>query len=136
MTEQINNEIQESYCSFEVSKLLKEKGCGCQNGKIAYAENGVNCERLASAFFNDEVYPYQTISHALAIEWIRVNFGIWPHAEYLFGKFTPNISMDFNFLAPEQVSDVMNWIKTRKEYDKPSDAHEAALLYTLKNLIP
>ena len=111
---EINNNIQEVHCSFEVSKLLKEKGfkqptlcyyfedgifvqnsykdiTGMDYGKefeIEYEEllsnwndnfvtkkNGDRCFGCDKSKGYFETYSAPT--HALVIEWLRVNFDIW-----------------------------------------------------------
>ena len=153
----MNNNITEDDCSFEVSTLLKEKGFQVSTSRY-YKPDGtfvVNFEEShgeseyrfdADDFFDNwndgrvvdnkngscwgcgnrgSYFPPVSLpTHALAIKWLRVNFGI-------------HISVDF---------DSKNWFavitilpnKDRHIYgssDSPEQATEAALLYTLKNLI-
>ena len=76
----MENNIDESYCSFELSKLLKEKGfnVGCK-----YFYHSVEkIESIANKYpLNSELNSkYSRPTHALAIKWIWVNFGIWVYA--------------------------------------------------------
>jgi hypothetical protein len=87
------NDIQEHYCSFEVSTLLKEKGfkvmCEMfytkprskmfgidEHGRYYPIINKSKCLYIsgqASALIKNIIYAP---THSMAIEWIRVNFGI------------------------------------------------------------
>ena len=50
---EINNNIQESYCSFEVSKLLKEKGFNISEDIFTISDDSKEKE--------DEIYPNTTL---------------------------------------------------------------------------
>lgn len=105
----MNNEIQEAYCSFEVSKLLKEKG------------------------FN----IYQP-THAIAIEWLRINFGIWIDIGYEPETGTDMLNEPYKIEWYSMVSKIgyLNLdIPTFHQYNTPQEATEVALLYVLNNLI-
>lgn len=85
----MDNSIKESYCSFEVSKMLKEIGFDCECNQIWYEQISTYINRVErNILFGD----YQHIenlkkheigfiikrpTHALAIEWLRINFGIY-----------------------------------------------------------
>ena len=149
----IINDIQEDYCSFEVSKLLKEKGfgvpCNFYYYEKYYAEMlNKNRERLGlterfqeggigkqlnkhwkGRLINRNQYDTTTSrpTHSLAIKWIRENFKyniytytngkIWhPCVQHLFG--------DIAVLSGKIGI-----------YNTSEEATEAALLYTLQNLI-
>ena len=99
----LNNDIQESYCSFEVSKLLESKGC-----TLGEHRDGL-------------------ITHALAIEWLRVNFGIWICAN-IVDKDGYFYSIDRSELDP------LDSIYS-DEFKTPQEATEAALKYVLEELI-
>lgn len=134
----INNNIQEPYCSFEVSKLMKEKGF--IKAGAAYTLDGqfwINSNLLNESITGKPkpvFIPCPT--HALAIEWIRVNFGIsieinlsfngneWLWESSKFGK-TINTKQTFK-----------NLLESGSGFNSPQEATEAALLYVLKNLIP
>lgn len=102
----MNNNIQESYCSYEVSKLLKEKGFGVPN-QLAFTGRG--------------------ITHALAIEWVRVNFGIW-----IFPDVTTGFEEWTGTAVKKGSSDLLCRLTP---FNSPQEATEAALLYVLNNLI-
>lgn len=128
--------IKEAYCSFEVSKLLKEKGfdesifefyVGSKDN-IKYARNkeGFRLSELDSDFY----YPH--ITHQMACAWLREKYGIFIAIN--------NDDLDFNWqcydlinrgstLDPKILSESYGGFK---HYE---DAVEAALKYSLENLI-
>ena len=86
-------------------------------------------------------HEYSRPTHALAIEWIRVNFGIWITAYAHARKWVVTI---------EDISE-KSWIREDgsermlprdigssnvEEKNSPQEAIEAALLYTLQNFVP
>lgn len=134
----LKNNIKESYCSPEVSKLLKEKGF---NGKtISFFDNSNKLsepkDRKVDGFIIYNILPWNTIkpfyiarpTHSIAIEWIRVNFGIWVSTDYdtkswfeIITIFSDNNNNDNRII--------------QNEYASPQEAIDAGLLYVLKNLI-
>lgn len=164
----MNNNITEDYCSFEVSKLLKEKGFSilCShyyfedgefkqneirdttgmdygsdivynlsefnenwNDKFLTKKNGDRCLGCSKSKGYFETFSSPT--HALAIKWIRENFGIYifPDPVYDFSVWTPRI---VNKVA---INSTHDYYKGVLEFISPEAAIEAALLYTLQNLI-
>ena len=159
MKDKINNNIEEDYVSFEMAKLLKEKEFGLsENCYIQlysyYDEEGVlqskpeayisrkynkldthlgadiidDFETHISYFDNslDGIYLAPTI--ALAIKWIRENFGIHistnsPTHELITWEYSIQTKL------PSYHRSLNKHFKTFVE------AENAALLYTLKNLI-
>jgi hypothetical protein len=133
----MNNNIQDDYCSFEVSKLLKEKGfdifCdyGYQDDKSLLRRNG----NLAQNGW------YNRPTHALAIKWIRENFGVYIHLESCPDSKWFYVIEDIsekgyirNDGSKRQMPRMLSL--SEKEFNSPEEAIEAALLYTLQNLIP
>lgn len=124
----MNNNIQEHYCSFQVSKLLKEKGFDIECSKF-YNNEGWNFnvgEHEHSFANNTELNGrgFSRPTHALAIEWIKVNFGFWIYVKLI---------SDNNWLFDVSI-DIFSF-RAEKGFSSPQEATEAALLYTLKNLI-
>lgn len=156
---EINNNITEEFCSFEVSKLLKEKEFDPVNkpeNKYGYREGysiklfhvyEINPEGVIrfgivqnnSTSFNDLLYDYTkegneyghhnyiAPTHALAIEWLRVNFGIWITCSPVINTWCNSIS----YLKDNKMTNST----TLDYFETPQEATEAALLYVLKNLI-
>lgn len=130
MIKTINNNIQEIYCSFEISKLLKEKGFDC--GVIAlYDKNGFheygNVPYGMDHSYNSSNKKDEICSptHALVIEWIRVNFDIWISVDY-----TKESKWFYNIVL---LSEDGGNIKTN--FNSQTEAYSEAIEYTLKNLI-
>lgn len=101
-TNEINNEIKETICSYYVSKLLKEKGFSVdclyhydetgelkENFEDIFVNPTFNNEKISVCNLfrnNDDVItnendkPYEIISaptHAVAVQWLIENFGIY-----------------------------------------------------------
>ncbi len=140
----MNNTIEESYCSFEVSKLLKEKGFEM------YASNGLafkgspknlNVHRWYQKFNGNEFYSFLDYhchndeisipapTHSLATEWIRINFKTWVQI------ISFNTSKDMRFQYQIRRFEWDGKISNDTLYETPQKAIEAALLHTLQNLI-
>lgn len=111
----MNNNITEDYVSFEVAKLLKEKGFEWYSTEGVW-QDGIPC-------------PTQ----ALAIKWIRLNFGI--HISFLL-RHEDKISYDF-YIEKIEITNEYKTIGPEEffYYESPEEAADAALLYTLKHLI-
>ena len=138
--ETINNNIQESYVSFEVAKLLKEKGADLIGGKKAYNLDGSRRISITSYHYNDETYPITDCTQSTAIEWLRVNFGIWIKIDHFL---TTENEVDWDFEIDTETTDIDengNYTALRSYdidcgYKTPQEATEQALLYCLTNLI-
>ena len=130
------NNLNEDYCSIEVSKLLKDKKCCVLTERFYYSDSKINAK---GKFYNDENKRdgfYNSPTHALAIKWIRENFGI--HI------YTHGCGMGFYCYVLQRADGVKNSI-IKSSYGGPKEidgmfsyveqAIEAALLYTLQNLI-
>ena len=145
----INNEISEDYCSFEVSKLLKENGF-----KVGTREKYVssNTEWLkAGEMFtpSDELdetgcenhgVPENKMigapTHALTIKWIRENFGWEILVEHLgLYSFKYIIKIPGNYANPIIGTNYNSNTGITDGYSSYEEATEAALLFTLQNLI-
>lgn len=142
---EIDNNIEESYCSFEVSKLLKEKEfdveClhfytkpkskmyGIDEHGRAYPIKNTSkklytCGQHASSK-DDNVYLAPT--HSLAIEWLRVNFEVFISIMYLDSVGA------YGFVTTTIVNNTE--VKEQYYFSSPADAYEAALKYVLEELI-
>lgn len=125
----MNNNIQEPYCSFEVSKLLKEKGLISNESKLFFGEDGFSRNKK-DYNMNTSVFAESYIerpTHALAIEWIRVNFGFYVEVDTPDGK-------DGKYEASvHKVKGYGSYYEY--EADTPQEATETTLLYILKHLI-
>lgn len=112
--------IQEDYCSYEVAKLLKEKG---------FDEP---CTELNKLCLRDGEKPVLKVTHQKATKWLREVHGIFIAIN--------NDDLDFNWqcydlinrgstLDPKILSESYAGYKTYEQ------AVEAALKYCLENLI-
>ena len=123
--------IEETYCSYEISTLLKEKGfdIGCYGrystrSKEFHFDATRKCE-------NHDLFTIAAPTHQMAIKWLRekgiyitIVYGDYPSLNKVF--WTPQIDSIEGFDLPDDFYE---------NYDKYEDAIEAALKYTLKNLI-
>lgn len=126
---ELKNDIQLSACSLEIAKLLKKKGFDCPT-KEWYQFGGGAVGLLTGKkekHNSKKTYCFSAPSPTLAAEWIWANFQLWIQA-YLIkeNKFNPMV-LDSN----------LNRIDNMKNatYDSPQEAVEAALLYTLNEVI-
>lgn len=142
----MNNNITEDYCSFEVSKLLKEKGFAVYCTSL-YTEDGKqNDVGNYNGVDDDNYISFSRPTHALAIEWIRENFGIhiYCHSEIKINgleitqldKYQGGITrINHTYIYGKINKNDIPKGPYRKPCNTPYEAIEAALLYTLKNLI-
>lgn len=123
----MNNNTIEDYVSFEVAKLLKEKEFNAYCNWYYDANKDPQLSYCSNSTLSSTVRVARP-THALAIKWIRENgfTDIW--VEPFFSKdpkvYIPQIWHRGEFIdsVPPQESFFL--------------ANEAALLYTLQNLIP
>ena len=137
----INNNITEQLVSFEVAKLLKEKGFDVKCGGW-YMEHGALFINYHKEEYNEVPFLHNTNkllfklnrvsapTQQLAIDWIRMNFGICISV----GCDTYSGKNDWNYGIniignPEFDYDSSN------SYNSPEEAKEAALRYVLEKLI-
>lgn len=153
----MNNNIEEKYCSFEVSKLLHKKGfhTGGNHGYDFYGTEIFNPK------INLQNGWYSSPTHQIAMEWLRVNFDIdiiispdktFKNTKYYFYEIaknadpinnTQNLHSEILEMCHQDVSG--NYINRDLfeikifemgfAFNTPQEAIEAALLYTLKELI-
>lgn len=128
----INNDIKEDYCSFEVSKLLKEKGFDIKCKTFFNAGSGwkIQNDDILRCGSDDDIIERPIIQ--MAIEWIRVNFGI-----HINSSFTFRVDYDkiyYSFLIYRQDDTGIEFFKKGEEYNSPQEANEQAILFTLNNL--
>lgn len=173
----MNNNIKESLCSFEVSKLLKEKGfkvptlcyyfedgefrqnelietTGMDYGSeftIEYQEflenwnnnclrkkNGDRCFGCDKSKGYFETYSSPT--HAIAIEWLRVNFDINIHDYHIaetdtWGADVYKLVHDYNKTRNGDCLLYSPILNNETLFKSPQEATEASLLKVLKELI-
>ena len=123
--------IKEAYVSFEIAKLLKEKGF--KEEVTNYYDSGGNFVESGYKFnYNFQTVEHSAPTHQMAMKWLREVYGLF-------------ISINLDYL---DWSFQMFDIKNRNENMEPTclsdsyachkcyeDAVEAALKYSLENLI-
>lgn len=122
---------QEAYCSFEVAKLLEEKGFEQHKCQHSYDSKG----RFK---WSDDLDPYECSAptHQMAMAWLREIHNKYCDIGY-------DIDLDWFFQVIDLKETVENDYPETKRYHTENDtgfntyekAVEAALKYTLENLI-
>jgi len=120
----MNNNITEDYVSFEVAKLLKEKGFDIRQA-FCFTKDG---KRKPEIWVNQNDNVGWECTHALAIKWIRENFN-W-NIETGYRNSHKDYSSTIYPMFPN------TQVHRTERFKTSEDSVEAALLYTLKNLIP
>ena len=141
---EINNNIREDYCSFEVSKLFKEKGFDVtclhfytnprskmygvdENFRFFSIKNTprklYTCGQHAT---KNSKNVFFAPTHALAIEWLRINFGIW--------ITITSISQESWQCHITKKGDSLGKLYF-EDFNSPQEATDAALKYVLEKLI-
>lgn len=155
----IDNNIKESYCSFEVSKLLKEKGFECECHGIwllnTQRKPFLSGQMLQKDYFkglkiyNEDkvwlVYKNHSVgwlcpTHALAIEWLRINFDINIHDYHIaetdtWGADVYKLVHDYNKTRNGDCLLYSPILNNETLFKSPQEAIEASLLKVLKELI-
>ena len=117
--------ITEDYCSFEVAKLLKEKGFNIECNTAYY--NGSLIDYTMYGFCIDGEFIFAP-THQMAMKWLRKIYGI----DIVIEVSDPS--------AKDRKYYCVIWNKNNDSYildlfDSYEEAVEAALKYTLENLI-
>lgn len=127
---EMNNNIEESCCSDEVRAILYSKGFRFVERSRTKSHTSLS---VKMSLFNSGDELSAAISHALAIEWIRVNFGIFISTEF------NNTNLMYYYVIHTNVgkhSKHSNRINSLPEsFLEPFLATEVALLHTIQNLI-
>lgn len=115
--------------SFEIAKLLKEKGFNepCR----WYMEDGVTLS--GSNETNDYLFPgyYSAPTIAEVVMWLYEKHGIW--IDVSLNQFSkPN---DLQWMYSILFTKDCTYSHSQKSFNSPKEAYEAAIIYTLKNLI-
>ena len=137
--------IQEAYCSYEVAKLLKEKGfnelCGRYYSSQFNEMRTVGDICMMSWNSISDEYEYISIpTHQMAMAWLREKHNLYIGINIEVGDIQMLPSYDFEetvlgytFVIYDK--ETLIWVfkdKTPRSYE---DAVEAAIKYALKNLI-
>ena len=130
--------IKETYCSFEVSKLLKEKGFDAQC-RAAYTDYGQLFTTQIQQYITNIICSISNLwkciapTHQMTMKWLReeknITIVIEPHTyDYINEK---NKSYACSFWVGDNYYEYLE----SKDYPSYEDAVEAALKYCLENLI-
>jgi len=127
--------IQPTYCSYEQSKLLKEKGFdeNCRmliNG--AYEPHHLNLTETILQR-NSEILEscYSIPEQWQVTEWLRVNHGIWIHSA---PENNEEDIVKWAFTI-QRIDSEVRFVRRVGEFNSPQEAYSAAFDYILKELI-
>ena len=119
----IKDMITEDYCSFELSKLLKEKGFEQHKTKLAYDKKG-------KLRWSDNLDPFEfsAPTHQIVMKWLRAQ-GIRICIDYnnMSGDWYATIAKEYDGQISERIRS--------EHFTLYEEAVEAALKYVLENLI-
>lgn len=123
--------INEDYCSYEVAKLLKEKGF--DEKTLSYYEDNVLCHGDWYEWNRSPLGHIAAPTHQMAMKWLREEKNIFiiiePHAyDYINEK---NSSYSCSLWIGDNYYEYLE----SKHYPSYEEAVEAALKYSLENLI-
>lgn len=130
--------IQEAYCSFEVAKLLKEKGFD-ENTSMVYMSYGDLCkcnryDSIRNSNYNDITKNYfecTAPTHQMAMAWLRKVHKLCISIYYLFPYgYTIDIVYTDKDTHFTEFRNIRN-----NQYDTYEDAVEAGLKYCLEKII-
>jgi hypothetical protein len=124
--------IKEAYCSYEISKLLREKGFD-EECFGAYTETNHNVTMFTGQIKNSEygISMYTAPTHQMACAWLREIY-------YIFIEIGTSIDLNGNYHYRYSVlNKECNYVrKGYTDFDwKYEDAVESALKYSLENLL-
>lgn len=118
--------IKEAYCSFEVAKLLKEKGFN-ERSSASYDSEGQLQE--GRAYWNTTPILYSAPTHQMAMSWLREEYNIIIVLKPATFSGDNCTAWTYELWCGDNFEGEMRSFKTYEE------AVEAALKYSLKNLI-
>lgn len=116
--------ITEDYVSFETAKLLKEKGFEQHKCQHSYSSKGV-----FKWSDNLDPYEYSAPTHQMAMKWLSEVYKIYIVISPVSGKGYGAILCDVGDF------DDFNYIGETDYFFHPEEAIEAAIKYSLENLL-
>ena len=127
--------MKEAYVSYEIAKLLKEKGFDVPIGRMYVSPNNefVWCETFAFFEKYDELVP--TCTHQMACSWLREEheIDIIPVIRHSLKYAQESPFRDYACRVYDCDGNIV--LSATKWYSRYENAVEAALEYSLKNLI-
>ena len=123
--------IKEDYCSFEVSKLLKEKGFNweCISYYVDNEPNDIKYSFLGETNSTWESRCCSAPTHQMAMAWLREEHKIYIVISPVSGKGYGAILCDVGDF------DDFNYIGETDYFFHPEEAVESGIKYALENLI-
>ena len=123
--------IKEDYCSFEVSKLLKEKGFNweCISYYVDNEPNDIKYSFLGETNSTWESRCCSAPTHQMAMAWLREEHKIYIVISPVSGKGYGAILCDVGDF------DDFNYIGETDYFFYPEEVVEAGIKYALENLI-
>jgi len=120
--------IKEAYCSFEVSKLLKEKGFNepcCGRYSIRSKEFHLDCTKMCN---NGGLFECAAPTHQMAMAYLREK-GVYMSIDSIISS-SRNVYYSIDVYTEES-----GWENVVDLYTSYEEAVEAALKYSLENLL-
>jgi len=133
--------ITEDYVSFEVAKLLKEKGFDGQCSGM-YTKNGdllkTNFKRITNS--EKREFPIDAPTLQMAMKWLReiqgINIyarGVWKDVEVQYGDWEPAV-VGYEWFVESLIDDTYSKM-SKESFLTHEEACEEAIKYCIKNLI-
>ena len=124
--------------NFEIAKLLKEKGykTGSEKGYLPNGELGIS-QYSALCYNDEEDYPtkYAAPTISEVVMWIYEKHGIWITVDPIKWSYEDNIVKLKYITFKLSLNKSTNIEGSNYSYNSPTEAYEAAIEYSLKNLI-
>jgi hypothetical protein len=132
--------LTEDFCSYEIAKLLKEKGfdepcngrCSCKEGNVIIENYPISNESLK---YHPSIDGISMPTHQMACKWLRESYGIFigikPYNSYYEDKYEFSIYKKQNTVIFDwEVLDIEDSL-----FEGYENTVEAAIKYCLENLI-
>lgn len=136
--------VEERYCSYEISTLLKEKGfdIGCY-GRYSVRSKEFHFDATRKCE-NHDLFTIAAPTHQMACDWIYENYGLWVQV-FLYvtlskdkkeDNFTSKkIKWTFDIVTKFPEKGLYQYYEpVREEFDSQYEATEAGLKYILKRI--
>jgi len=120
--------ITEDYCSFEIAKLLKAKGF--DEKTLSYYEDNVLCHGDWFEWNRSPLGHIAAPTHQMAMKWLREI-----HKLFIMILLLEKEEGNYGYTVEKIGSREFISTSGNISYDTTEDAVEAALKYTLENLI-
>lgn len=127
-------QITEDYVSYEIAKLLKEKGFD-ELSTVFYNEDGTDLIELYDyePLRNSEISGYAKVTQSLALKWLREVYNIHIEIRYVPDNFTDEPC--YKAMIWDMNTEIGTPLSPNISYTYFETCVEAALKYTLENLI-